>query len=53
MKLLRADFHGAFMTILHSGIDSYIGLEGLIINESLKTYKIITKNNKILVILKN
>jgi ribonuclease P protein subunit POP4 len=52
LKLLRADFHGAHITVIHSKINSYIGLEGIIINESLKTFKIITQQHRILTLLK-
>jgi len=51
--MLRADFHGALIKVVHSRVDSYIGLQGIIINESLKTFKIITTDNKVLVLLKN
>lgn len=52
LKLLRSDFHGAQILVLHSPIDSYIGLKGIIISETLKTFKIITEQNKMLMILK-
>lgn len=32
LKLMRADFHGAEIVVVHSRIDSYIGLEGMIIS---------------------
>ena len=32
LKLMRADYHGAEITVVHSKINSYIGLCGLIIN---------------------
>lgn len=53
LKLLRADYHGASIKIIHSPITTYIGLEGIIINESLKTFKLIKRNNQIITLLKN
>ena len=32
LKLLRADYHGTEITVVHSKIDSYIGLQGIVIN---------------------
>jgi ribonuclease P protein subunit POP4 len=53
LKLLRADYHGAEIIVIQSPIDSYIGLTGIIINESLKTFKIIGQDNRIRTLLKN
>lgn len=53
LKLLRADYHGALVTVIKSSIDSYIGLTGIIINESLKTFKIIGSDHRIRTLLKN
>jgi ribonuclease P protein subunit POP4 len=49
---MRADYHGAEITVVHSQVDSYIGLQGIIINESLKTFKIITPQHRTLTLLK-
>ncbi len=32
LKILRSDFHGAQIKVIHSTVNSYIGIEGIVIN---------------------
>ncbi|EGC32471.1 hypothetical protein DICPUDRAFT_81703 [Dictyostelium purpureum] len=51
-KFLRADLHGAFITVTKSTCPSLIGQKGLVIQETENTFKIITKENKVNIIPK-
>lgn len=53
LKLLRADFHGAPITVVHSKVDSYIGLQGIVINETLRTFKVVSPQDKKLTLIKD
>ncbi|KAI8639932.1 Rof/RNase P-like protein [Parasitella parasitica] len=52
-KLIKADFHGATMTVVQTTNPSYIGVTGIMIQETLSMFKIITKDNKLKQIPKN
>ena len=52
LKFLKADLHGAIVKILCSKCKSYEGKSGIIIKETMKSFKIVTIDNKILTILK-
>ena len=52
LKLLKSDFHGSIIKILSSTCKSYEGLSGIVIQESMRTFKIVTKYDKIITILK-
>ncbi|CAH1780482.1 unnamed protein product [Owenia fusiformis] len=45
--MLRADYHGCLATVTKSKCPSYVGLTGIIIQETKNTFKIITKDDKI------
>ncbi|OAD76079.1 hypothetical protein PHYBLDRAFT_110014, partial [Phycomyces blakesleeanus NRRL 1555(-)] len=46
-KLLKADFHGAIFKVIKSKNPSYVGIEGIVVQETLSVFKIISKNNKL------
>lgn len=46
-KLIKADFHGAPFTVIQSTNPSYVGVSGIVIQETLSMFKIITKENKL------
>lgn len=46
-SVLKADFHGCFLTVSKSCCPSYIGSTGIVIMETRNTFKIITKQNHI------
>ncbi|XP_066493594.1 ribonuclease P protein subunit p29 [Tiliqua scincoides] len=51
-KLLKADLHGALVTVSKSKCPSYVGITGIILQEMKHVFKIITKENKLKVIPK-
>ncbi|KAG8944402.1 hypothetical protein FRC04_001982 [Tulasnella sp. 424] len=51
-KLVKADFHGAIITVKDSKSPSLIGQSGIVVHESENTFKIITQRNKFKVIPK-
>ncbi|XP_036391602.1 ribonuclease P protein subunit p29 [Megalops cyprinoides] len=51
-KLLKADFHGAIITVVRSKCPSYVGTTGILVQEMKHVFKIITKENKLKVIPK-
>ncbi|XP_068597621.1 ribonuclease P protein subunit p29 [Brachionichthys hirsutus] len=51
-KLLKADFHGAIITVVRSGCPSYVGTTGILIQEFRHVFKVITKEDKLKVIPK-
>ncbi|KAF7649265.1 hypothetical protein LDENG_00144210 [Lucifuga dentata] len=51
-KLLKADFHGAIVTVVRSKCPSYVGTTGIIVQEFKHIFKIITKEDKLKVIPK-
>lgn len=51
-KLLKADYHGAQMTVKQAKNPSLVGLEGIMIQESEQTFKIIDSKNRIKLIPK-
>ncbi|KAM6949867.1 ribonuclease P protein subunit p29 isoform 2-T2 [Lycodopsis pacificus] len=51
-KLLKADFHGAIITVVRSKCPSYVGATGILIQEFKHVFKIITKEDKLKVIPK-
>nr|CAG8473407.1 6730_t:CDS:2 [Entrophospora candida]CAG8481106.1 763_t:CDS:2 [Entrophospora candida] len=44
-KLLKADFHGAILTVSKSKCPSYIGVTGIIVQETENMFKFVTKND--------
>nr|XP_057934653.1 ribonuclease P protein subunit p29 [Doryrhamphus excisus] len=51
-KLLKADFHGAIMTVARSKCPSYVGTTGIVIQEFKNVFKFITKQDQLKVIPK-
>ncbi|XP_044126195.1 ribonuclease P protein subunit p29 [Bufo gargarizans] len=51
-KMLKADLHGAMVTVFKSKCPSYVGLAGIILQESKNILKIITKEDKLKVVPK-
>ncbi|XP_067305998.1 ribonuclease P protein subunit p29 [Pseudorasbora parva] len=51
-KLLKADFHGAVLTVVRSKCPSYVGITGILVQEMKHIFKIITKEDKLKVIPK-
>ncbi|KAJ5070941.1 ribonuclease p subunit p29 [Anaeramoeba ignava] len=46
-KIARADFHGCILTVIKSKCPSLIGINGIVLQETKSTFKIITKENKL------
>ncbi|CAG8570568.1 4309_t:CDS:2 [Funneliformis caledonium] len=46
-KLLRADFHGAILTVSKSKCASYVGVTGIVIQETENMFKLITKGDSL------
>ncbi|KAM3828736.1 ribonuclease P protein subunit p29 [Vipera latastei] len=51
-KLLKADFHGALVTVTKSKCPSYVGITGIILQETKYVFKIVTKEDQLKVIPK-
>ncbi|XP_029948036.1 ribonuclease P protein subunit p29 [Salarias fasciatus] len=51
-KLLKADFHGAIITVVRSKCPSYVGTTGILVQEFKHIFKIITKEDRLKVIPK-
>lgn len=51
-KLLKADFHGAILTVVRSKCPSYVGTSGILVQEFKHVFKIITRDDKLKVIPK-
>ncbi|KAI9276355.1 Rof/RNase P-like protein [Sporodiniella umbellata] len=52
-KLIKADFHGAPFTVVQSTNPSYVGVSGIMVQETLSMFKIITRTNQLKQIPKN
>lgn len=46
-RLLRADYHGAYITVTRSKCPSLIGISGIVIQETRNVFKIITRNDRL------
>ncbi|CAO3688781.1 unnamed protein product [Umbelopsis vinacea] len=46
-KLIKADYHGAILTVVKSKCPSYIGTTGILVQETESMLNIITKENKL------
>ena len=46
-KLLKADYHGSCLTVQRSKCPSYVGVTGIVLQETRNTFKLITKENKV------
>lgn len=52
-KLLKADFHGAKILVWKAKCDGYIGLKGIVVHDTQRTFRIITPDNEVKTILKH
>lgn len=50
--LLTADLHGAILAVVESKVKSFIGVQGIMIRETLNTFGILTSENKFRVVPK-
>lgn len=51
-KLLKADLHGAIITVTKSKCPSYVGVTGILLQETKHVFKIVTKEDRLKVIPK-
>ncbi|XP_039087891.1 ribonuclease P protein subunit p29 isoform X2 [Hyaena hyaena] len=51
-KLLKADLHGALVSVTKSKCPSYVGVTGILLQETKHVFKIITKEDRLKVIPK-
>ncbi|XP_041638843.1 ribonuclease P protein subunit p29 [Cheilinus undulatus] len=51
-KLVKADFHGAILTVIRSKCPSYVGTTGILVQEFKHVFKLITKEDRLKVIPK-
>uniref|UniRef100_A0A1A7ZMH8 Ribonuclease P protein subunit p29 n=2 Tax=Nothobranchius furzeri TaxID=105023 RepID=A0A1A7ZMH8_NOTFU len=51
-KLLKADLHGAILTVVRSRCPSYVGTTGILVQEFKHVFRLITKEDKLKVIPK-
>jgi len=51
-KLLKADYHGALVKVLQAKCKSYEGKSGIVLMETMRAFRIVTTENRILTILK-
>ncbi|KAF3338578.1 Ribonuclease P protein subunit p29 [Carex littledalei] len=51
-RLLTADLHGAFLSVVESKILSFGGISGIMVRETTETFGIVTQNNKFKVVPK-
>ena len=52
MRLIRADFHGCEILIKNCKVANLRGVRGIVLKEGLKTFHIVTKKDKHLVVIK-
>lgn len=46
-KLLRADYHGCMIVVASSDCSSYVGLRGIVVQETRNVFRLITEENKV------
>lgn len=46
-RLLKADLHGSLLTVQRSKCPSYVGVTGILLQETRNTFLLITKENKV------
>ncbi|KAJ1342588.1 hypothetical protein BSLG_002905 [Batrachochytrium salamandrivorans] len=51
-KLVKADFHGAFLTVVKTKCPSNVGISGIVIKDTENMFHMITRQNKLKVIPK-
>ncbi len=52
LKILKADLHGSYIEVINSNNKNNIGIRGILIFESRRTFNILNKKNQIKTILK-
>ena len=52
-KMLKADLHGAILTVVNSTNKNNIGISGIVLFESRRTFNLLNKKNEVKTILKN
>lgn len=52
LKISMADLHGAILTIVASNTPTYIGVHGIVLQETCRTFVIISEDNSVRTILK-
>lgn len=50
--LLQMDYHGAFLAVVEAKVENHVGVEGIMIMETVNTFAIVTMANKVKVIPK-
>ncbi|XP_054164483.1 ribonuclease P protein subunit p29-like [Oppia nitens] len=53
IKLIRADFHGAYVYVSAAANPTLVGVKGFVVYETKNTFKIVNKDNRLLTIPKN
>lgn len=51
-RLLKADFHGALFRVSRSRAPSFVGVTGIVVQETEKTFKLVTPDNKLRIVPK-
>ncbi|KAI9018287.1 RNase P/MRP, p29 subunit [Hyaloraphidium curvatum] len=51
-KLMKADYHGAILTVVKATAPSLVGLSGIVIKETENTFQIVTRHNRLKVVPK-
>lgn len=44
-RIIKADFHGAFVTVARARSPSMVGLEGIVLQETENVFRIVTPDN--------
>jgi ribonuclease P protein subunit POP4 len=46
-KIIKADMHGALVSVWKASCKSYEGQKGIVLQETMKSFRVITKENKV------
>ncbi len=46
-KVVKADYHGSILRVWRSKCPSYVGSEGIVVQETQNTVRLVTKEDKI------
>jgi hypothetical protein len=46
-KILKADLHGAAICVWRSSVKTYEGQKGIVLHETMKTFRVVTKEDKV------
>lgn len=47
LKVMKADYHGSILRVWRSKCPSYVGIEGILLQETQNTLQLIPKDNRI------